>query len=538
MHLRSAATALTGTALLLAGTATAVRPATAADSPDLARFYDQKLAWGDCEGEEQPKGGTALKGMECSRLTVPIDYANPALGTITLAVGRYRSTGTGSGTGASASPSSGGGDRIGSLVFNFGGPGASGLTTLAEAKDTYRSLGKRYDLVSFDPRGVGRSSPVNCGKEAEEELEDGDGAPQVPPGDAPLDHGDLVKELKDIAAACAQHTGKLLPHVGTINVSRDLDVLRQALGDEKLNYMGISYGTRLGSVYAAQFPDRSGRLVLDAVDTLTENSRVSGLNQARAFQKAFEAFLATCADQKQNCPLGSTTAEATRTVDRVVAALTRKPVRDEAGNPFGVADLRGALSISLYAAQAWPALAQGIADLDQDGDPGILVEINSLADEPGNGEEALIAVNCADDPDRGAVSEKELATIEKEFTEASPVFGRDMVGGAISCTGWPAGTDYIRNVENVSGPQVLLIGTKGDPATPYRWTEETARRLGNAVVLQYDGEGHGAYGSSPCIREKTDAYLVDGTLPADGTACPAVPPGEPGDELPETLPGT
>ncbi|CAM5651749.1 proteinase [Streptomyces spiroverticillatus] len=523
MHIRSTATALTGTALLLAGSVSA---ALAEDAPDLARFYGQKLTWGDCTADEQPKGGTALKGMECSRLTVPIDYANPGLGTVDLAVGRYRTSGADT-------------DRKGSLVFNFGGPGASGLTTLAEAKDTYKSLGKRYDLVSFDPRGVGRSAPVTCGKEAEGELEEGDGAPQTPADGQKLDAGELVKEAKEIAAGCAKHTGKLLPHVGTINVSRDMDVLRQALGDEKLNYMGISYGTRLGSVYAAQFPEKSGRLVLDAVDTLTENSRVSGLNQARAFQQAFDTFLATCAEQyKKDCPLGSTVKDATGTVDRVVASLGKAPLKAKDGSEFGVAELRSAMSMAMYAPQAWGALAFGIAEIDKNRDPAILAELNELGDMSGNGDEAILAVNCADDPDRTPLTDEELARIEKDFTQASPDFGRDMIGGAISCTGWPAGTDFIRTLENVKAPKVLLIGTKGDPATPYRWTEETAQRLGNAVVLRYDGEGHGAYASSPCIREKTDAYLVDGTLPEDGTACPAVPPGVPDQELPDTLPGS
>ncbi|MFJ2742119.1 alpha/beta hydrolase [Streptomyces sp. NPDC087440] len=526
MQIRTTATGVAGTVLLLAGTVVATGPATAADTPDLTRFYEQKLTWGDCKAEEVPNGGTALKGMECSRLTVPIDYGKPDLGTIALAVGRYRATGAD-------------GDRKGSLVFNFGGPGASGVTTLAEAKDTYKSLGKRYDLVSFDPRGVGRSSPVTCGKEAEEELEEGDGAPQTPPAGRQIDADALVKEAKDIAAACARHTGKLLPHVGTINVSRDMDVLRQALGDEKLNYMGISYGTRLGSVYASQFPDRSGRLVLDAVDTLTENSRVSGLNQARAFQRAFDTFLATCAEQyTADCPLGGTVKDATRAVDRVVASLTKAPLKAEDGTEFGVAELRAAMSTSMYVPQAWGALAFGIAEIDKNRDPAILAELNDLADQPGNGDEAILAVNCADDPDRTPVTKEELAQIEKEFTQASPDFGRDMMGGAISCTGWPAGSDYVRTVENVKAPKILLIGTKGDPATPYRWTEETARRLGNAVVLRYDGEGHGAYGSSPCIREKTDAYVLDGVLPDDGTSCPAVSPGVPDEELPDTLPGT
>ncbi|MFI6642478.1 alpha/beta hydrolase [Streptomyces sp. NPDC050504] len=521
--------ALGGTALFL----TALPACTASDTaskeerPELARFYQQKLTWSGCEGDDR------LEGMECAKLTVPVDYTDPKSGTIAVAVGRYRST---AGPNAAAAPSgsappSGSTARIGSLVFNFGGPGMSGLTGLADAREDYRALRAHYDLVSFDPRGVGRSAPVKCGTAldgGEDDTDQGDELPTDAAGRAAL-----VKELTSIAAQCAAGTGKVLPFVGTVNTSRDMDVLRQALGDDKLHYFGTSYGTRLGAVYAKQFPDRAGRLALDAVDTLTENSRASALTQARAFQKALESFVDDCAGQGEKCPIGATEAAAVRTVDETVARITEAPVESADGSPFTVRDLRTAISNSLYSAELHPTLAEGIARLHDSEDPAVLVEINRAfagedeegnRDEADNSDEAILAINCADDPDRPADPAAEIASLEEEFTEASSVFGTEMAREAVSCTGWPAGSDYIRKIEDTGGPKVLLIGTKGDPATPYQWTGETAKRLGNAVVLTYEGEGHGAYSASTCVRAKTDAYLIEGKLPADGTSCPAEAP--------------
>ncbi|MER5884345.1 alpha/beta hydrolase [Streptomyces sp. NPDC001941] len=511
MKRRSAISGLAGiAALLLAAPAAPVHAAR--DTPDLARFYQQEPRWSGCRDNPE------LKDMQCAGLTVPVDYAHPADGTIEIAVGRYRATGPAD-------------RRTGSLVFNFGGPGQSGLTGLAGARADYAELGKRYDLVSFDPRGVGRSAAVKCGKDDGGDSEEGggDSAPTTP-----AERTRAVQELKDHAAACRKNTGKVIDHIGSINASRDMDVLRRALGDDKLNYFGTSYGTRLGAVYASQFPATTGRFVLDAVDTLTDDARQSALAQAKAFQRSLDTFLAGCATQGNRCPLGTTPQAAAATLDRLVAKLGRSPVKDKAGDAFTTADLRTALTNSLYSAQLWPALAVGLQQLDQHDDPGVLAEINRVfagedadgdkKDKYDNSQLAILAINCADDPVRAADPAAELAAVQKEFTQASPVFGDELAGAAVSCTGWPKGTDYIRDIDRTEGPDILLVGTKGDPATPYQWTGETARRLGNTTVLTYEGEGHGAYSASACVRQRVDTYLLEGKLPDPGDSCPPEQP--------------
>ncbi|MEU1072115.1 MULTISPECIES: alpha/beta hydrolase [unclassified Streptomyces] len=501
--------------------ALAVPAAADGAQPDLSRFYSQRLVWGGCTVKDAPKG------MECAELTVPIDYARPEDGTIALAVARVRAAESGegpTGTGTGAAPARAGAPK-GSLVLNFGGPGESGLKGLGDFMADTARLAPAYDLVTFDPRGVGRSAPVRCGAEAEEVIEGSSGS--VPADDAE-GRAQLVEELRAVAEGCRRTTGKLLPYVGTINASRDLDVLRRALGDRKLNYFGISYGTRLGAVYAAQFPRRTGRMVLDAVDSLTADAARSAFAQATAFQKALDTFLSDCAARGARCPLGASTARAAGTLDATVARLERAGAKTASGADFTSADLRTALTDALYAEQLWPTLARGIAALHDKGDPALLEEITrqfagkdtrSGRTEDDNSREALLAVNCADDPVRAKDPAAELASLEARFAKASPMFGPEQAGAAISCTGWPAGTDFIRSIHRTGAPPALLIGTRGDPATPYPWAAETARRLGKGVVLTYEGEGHGGYTASQCVRDAADAFLLDGVLPAAGTSC-------------------
>ncbi|GAA0628463.1 alpha/beta hydrolase [Streptomyces crystallinus] len=510
--------------------ALAVPAAADGAEPDLSRFYAQRLTWGGCTVKDAPKG------MECAELTVPVDYARPEDGTIALAVARVRAAEAGEGPTGRGTDSSGGAASApapkGSLVFNFGGPGESGLKGLGGFMADTARLAPAYDLVSFDPRGVGRSAPVHCGDEAEQEIESSSDSASANDAES---RAQLVEELRTVARECLRTTGKLLPHVGTINASRDLDVLRQALGDKKLNYFGISYGTRLGAVYAAQFPKRTGRMVLDAVDSLTADAAQSAFAQTTAFQKGLDTFLADCAAQGATCPLGATTSKATSTLDATVAQLDRKSAKTASGADFTSGDLRTAITNSLYAEQLWPVLAQGIATLHEKGDPAVLDEINKrFAGEDAQGDraaddnsrEAMLAVNCADDPVRAKDPAAELASLEEKFAKASPMFGPEQVGAAISCTGWPAGTDYLRGIDRTGAPPVLLIGTRGDPATPYQWAAETARRLGRGRVLTYEGEGHGGYSASQCVRDEADAFLLDGALPAEGTSCARETPPE------------
>jgi pimeloyl-ACP methyl ester carboxylesterase len=513
--------AATATLSLLAAGLPAV--ASAGDGPDLSRFYGQRISWAACEGDGLPGD------LQCGKVTVPLDYARPDRGTLDLALARYRATG----------------DRRGSVLLNFGGPGGAGIPQLAAGGKDFMGLTNGYDVVTFDPRGVGRSSPVSCG-EGMSELS------AATAGSTGTDVRTALRAIRKAAAECAEHSGAVLPHIGTVNASRDLDVMREALGDKKLNYLGFSYGTRLGAVYAAQFPKKTGRMVLDGVDTLTESMAEQGLTGARGQQTALDDFVGWCA-KNLACPFGQDARSAREQVVQLVDSLDENPVPSAFGPPFSGQDLVGAISQALYSKALWPVLEQALGLLVQDGDTHGLAQLSGgaslpdtsatarqrqgqgkqrnggLVDEedipPDNLPAALMAVNCADDPDRPGADEvaRKVDELRAAYEEASPVFGRYRLTQVLMCYGRPKGTDYIRDeVRDVPASKMLLVGTRGDPATPYRWTLETAERLGSAaVVLDNKGEGHTGYASSKCVHRKVDDFLLYGSLPAGGSSCGA-----------------
>ncbi|MEU0227935.1 alpha/beta hydrolase [Streptomyces sp. NPDC006284] len=518
---RRAVTGALGLALLGAGLPAAT--ATADDAaPGPARFHDQKVTWSACEGMDVPKD------LQCGKVTVPLDHDRPEAETLDLALARYPATTD---------------HPRGSVLINFGGPGGSGVSEFASGGGKeFMHLTNDYDVVTFDPRGVGRSSPVTCGPATVDIIEATDGNKTL------TDPEDVLGRLRDAAAECAQHSGPVLRHIGTVDAARDLDVMRRALGDDRLNYLGFSYGTRLGAVYAAQFPDKVGRVVLDGVDTLTEPLTEQGLAGARGQQTALENFLDWCV-QDIACPFGQDARSARRQVEQVIASLDADPVPTGFGEPFSGQDMVGAVGQALYSEELWPSLQRALAQLMEDGDTRGLegfvsggVTFPVRAPEPARGREragggltdqedvpldnlpaALMAINCADDPDRPTAEQVagSLGRLRARYEEASPVFGRYRLTQVLMCHGRPKGTDYIRDdVKDLDTARMLLVGTRGDPATPYRWTVETAERLGApAVVLDNKGEGHTGYASSECVHRKVDDFLLYGSLPADGSSC-------------------
>ncbi|QES49559.1 alpha/beta hydrolase [Streptomyces venezuelae] len=476
------------------------------------------IRWGgDCPERPVPSG------LECGTLTVPLDHAAPAKGTVDLALARIPAAGP---------------QRRGSLLLNFGGPGAPGIATLADVHREFADLGEAYDLVTFDPRGVGHSAPVSCGGA----LRDGPPAPDddVDAPEAPTAAAKLAA-LRLVAERCAQHSGPVLPYIGTIHVARDMDLIRQALGEDRLDYLGFSYGTRLGAAYAAQFPQRTGRMALDGVDTLSESLAEQALVSAKGQQQALDNFLSWCA-RRSDCVYGTNTRTAKEKVRALVARLDRSPLTGPDGASFTGQDIIGAIATGLYSTAQWPALARGLRLAERQGDPAGLLEVGGPTDpEPeedpavdgsdpvpdDNGEAALVAVNCADDPGRGkdAASpeavEKEIEALKGEFRKASRIFGPSQLMTVLSCYGRPPGTDFIRKIDRPGAPRMLLVGTRGDPATPYQWTEETARLLGSAAILDHKGDGHTGYAGSGCVRGRVNAFLIDGELPNGTQSCPA-----------------
>ncbi|MYS24632.1 TAP-like protein [Streptomyces sp. DvalAA-14] len=462
--------------------------AIADDSPDLSGFYRQSIGWSTCADAKAPAKA------RCGTVSVPMDYRHPDGTTLDIAVSRLPATGPGL--------------RLGALAVNFGGPGISGITELdARAKDL-AALNRRYDLIGFDPRGVARSAPVDCGDLSE------------------------VADPAQLAAACSRHSGWLLPWLGTPNAARDLDVIRQAVGDDRLAYLGFSYGARLGAVYAHEFPDRAGRIVLDGVPDPSLDAVGTALGQARAFQKALTDFAGDCA--AHHCPLPGHDAA------QVMAAIT-EGAQQMAGSPLatdtGTLDRAGylqALQNALYSKDTWPYLRQALGNL-RSGDGDLMMQLaypeefgsqavrRAVADwtgaPQGNAETAKLAIDCRDTSERR--TPQQVRAYDARFTKASALFGRDIQATLLACTGWPAGDDSTRHVAARGAPQMLMVGTTGDPATPYPGAGDMAKALANnSHVLTYRGEGHGAYfAHSACVRAKVDAYLLEGELPAPHATC-------------------
>ncbi|MEV8596958.1 alpha/beta hydrolase [Streptomyces sp. NPDC052012] len=518
----SAAALLSGAVLLSASLAACGRAGDGATAQgggndnDRGRVWAQSLIWKDCPAPSSLQGGGAAPEplpdgtrWQCTTMQAPLDWDRPDGETIGIALIRVR-------TGADA------GGRIGSLLFNFGGPGVSGVATLPALASAYEKLRDRYDLVSFDPRGVGNSNGVTClGAEAMDGMSQQD----LNPDDGEAEIKDRLQNQLEYAAACERNSGRMLPHVGTEDAARDMDLMRDLLGDDKLHYFGISYGTELGGVYAHLFPHHVGRAVFDGVVDPTLDQLEQALAQTEGFQLAFTHFAQWCV--RTGCALGDSPEQIEALVMELEAELDDEPL------PVGDDDLvlTGSLLInaivqSLYQETSWPALEVGLQEVvEGDGDT-LLNLAQALAARNRDGSysnelDAQIAITCADRSDRYTV--EQLLETAPKFEAASPLFGDTMLWGALQCAGWPVpGKAEHPDVRAPGAPPILLVGNTGDPATPYEGAARMAEQLGTGVgvELTYKGEGHGAYNSgNSCVQNKVNAYLLEGRLPAPGTVC-------------------
>jgi pimeloyl-ACP methyl ester carboxylesterase len=484
-----------------------------AGDEDLTR---QRLDWKDCPSPSQEQGGGGSPSplpdgdaWQCATMKTPLDWDRPDGETIDLALIRARASGPDSA-------------RIGSLVFNFGGPGGSGVTTLPAFGQDYARLRTRYDLVSFDPRGVGRSAPVRC---LSDRRLDAYFQQDATPDDG-AERAELLENTREFNAACEQNSGKILPHVRTTDAARDMDLMRQVLGDGRLHYFGISYGTELGAVYAHLFPKNVGRAVFDAVVDPTQTSEQGSLGQAEGFQRALDNYAEDCTSKAEDCPVGDTPQDVKDRIARLLKDLDSRPVPGIFPRDLTQTAATSGIAQSLYSKDFWEYLTEGLEGA-YDGDGRVLMVLSdSLNGRSENGEysnltAANTAINCADDKPR-----YDTAYVQgrlPEFRRASALFGDFLAWGMLGCTDWPvAGAADHPDVRAPGAPPILVIGTTGDPATPYEGARRMADALGEGVgvELTYEGEGHGAYtGESSCVREAVDRYLLDGTVPAGGTVC-------------------
>ncbi|MDX3352423.1 alpha/beta hydrolase [Streptomyces sp. ME01-24h] len=435
-------------------------------------------------------------------MTVPLDYARPEAGDIRLAVVRRQATGPRSG-------------RIGSLLFNPGGPGVSAVDDLFSFADAFSPiLRAAYDLVGVDPRGVGRSAPVDCGS--------GTSLPGAVAGrDAEAEAGatDPGSGFARVADACAHSAGRLLPHVGTPDAARDMDVVRAVLGDDRLRFLGYSYGSYLGATYAELFPSRVGRMVLDgAIDPGMDAFRAT-LGMARGYQAAWDAFAADCV-ARPGCPVGHSVRDAGRILDGLVAELDEA---SKAGGDLGLPatgdDLLTAVTSAL-AAPAWGELRNLLRQVAA-GDAATRRLLLGTADSALPGEQSLVAVNCLSSALGPRSTAAQTRAAMAEFHRAAPQFGAYYAGFLPMCAHWPARPTQVPHRITARGaPPILVIGTTRDPATPYEQARSLASQLDSGRLLTWDGVGHTAYRQgSACVDTAVDDYFLHGRLPADGTVC-------------------
>ena len=475
---------------------TSLPPDTDGVSAELLPFYAQELEWRDCDG------------FDCATVAVPLDWENPGAGEIELSVIRSRAEG--------------GGEPLGSLITNPGGPGASGVQLVRDASAFVATdpVREAYDLIGFDPRGVGESTAVRCydAEQMDAYLFD---IPDNPRGSAAWEQ-ELQERNRGFAEACEAGSGGILPYITTVNAARDMDVLRAVLGDRQLNYLGYSYGTFLGATYAELYPDRVGRLVLDGATDPSISGFEVGLIQGVGFESALRAYMAGCLEDDE-CPFRGTVDDALADVATLLATVDRDPLRNADGRMLGADALLQAIVSAMYAEQLWPILTAALTDV-LEGDPRVafLLADNYYDRVDGvyqnNQTEAFRAYNCMDYP-LDTTPEEEAAgraLLEAEAPTVAPYwFGPD------PCEVWPYPPTGTRGEIHAAGAApIVVVGTTNDPATPYEWAVSLADQLDSGVLITRVGEGHTGYNKgSACVDAAVERYLVEGVAPDGDLRC-------------------
>ncbi len=488
----------------LAGALTPFVPGSEAAGPPEAT-PPAELTWGPCEE------GTA-EVLECATLAVPLDYANPAGPTIDIAVIRLP-----------ARPDV----REGAILLNPGGPGGSGFdfaASAAEAIDFEMGLDGRFDIVGFDPRGVDRSGGIDC-------LDDATLDALVYADDTPDDVGEaaaIVAQQVMVGSKCQEVYGDSLRLYSTENTARDMDMIRAALGDEQLSYIGISYGTYLGGVYATLFPERVRAMVLDSAYEPTGDSEYDQwITQPVGFDQAFANWAAWC-EEGTECAF--TDVDVAARWDALLAALDANPVKSDTGRPVNHVVMETATKSAMYSELAWPSLGAALADAEVGDGTALLAMADSFNGRSSDGTydsiyQANPVIRCASGIDQ--VTPADPAALLAELQKAAPRFGRsyDLTDFRDTCRDSIA-EDIAAIVSSYPGPApIVVVGGLNDPATPFRWAEEIAAQMGpNVALVRYTGEGHGQILGSSCVTDAEALVIRDLQLPAPDTTCEPDPP--------------
>jgi len=462
-------------------------------------YYSQRLVWRECQG-----------GLECVEVIVPRDYAEPVAGEVVLSVARR--------------PARDPDRRLGSIVVNPGGPGGSGVGMVIDAQ-YYLSdeILDQFDIIGFDPRGVAASEPIICAESAA--LDAFLAADATPDSEAEITRLDQLS--REFAEACVENSGEMLAHVGTFDVARDLDIIRSALGEERLNYLGKSYGTFIGAAYADLFPDRVGRMVLDGAVDPSLSGEAGALGQALGFEVALDRFIADC-DKRSDCPLPGGRSAGRQRIAQLLDRADAQPLSTDQDRPLTEALAIYGIAGGLYDdVDGWGFLRLALARAFEGDGSDLLFLVDLYTDRTPDGEyasnatEALISVNCFDKPASPPLAG--VRQLAREWDRQAPVFGEYLAWGSLPCAYWPVHDPQPpRPLRATGSPEILVLGTTYDPATPVEWARSLAEQLDAGVYIEWKGDGHTAHGrGSPCIDDIVDRFYLDGAVPASGTVCPA-----------------
>jgi len=448
---------------------------------------------------------TPCGALQCGTVAVPLDYDQPQLGTIQIALAMHPAT----------DPA----QRIGSLVIDPGGPGVSGVNDLpSELSVLTAGLLARFDIVEFDPRGVERSSPVLCS--APSAGSSTSSAPGPLPDPVPTTTGAqlaLLANDEEYAADCESISGKILPFVGTVDAARDLDRIRQALGDAQLTYFGHSYGTLLGATYAEMFPTHVRAMVLDgAIDPAMSTTQMID-EQSEGFESVLDDFFSWCVSS--GCPWRPAGGASAAALLGLISQSRSLALPAGAGRTAGPGAIYYAVLSALYARNYWPNLGDALAQAAAGNGAGVLAMADNYVTQGStNAVDAETAIDCLDHPVSRAPSS--IPDLAAQAAVEAPFFGPLLAWGEASCAVWPVPSTRTPQATTAPGsPPILVVGATKDPATPYVWAQRLAAELQHGVLVTWQGENHVAYYYSGCVRAIDQAYFVAGTLPAPGTVC-------------------
>ncbi|QWW19780.1 alpha/beta fold hydrolase [Schaalia sp. 19OD2882] len=496
----------------------------AEDLPDpgdtLEGYYGQKIQWGQCRlGDIMTDYDSAPKDpdkYQCGHLRVPLDWDNLAGEDITLAIAVHRN----------------GKDGADALFYNLGGPGGDAVRSLVTrvTRSMGDSLVENFDIVAVDPRGVGKSTPVQCRNDKERDQANAGVDDQGKPFKMPESTDAIIKkateEITEITDGCQKYTGDLFKHIDTVSAAKDFDMVRAVLGQDKMHYLGFSYGTFLGATYADLFPDKVGRFVLDgALDPSIDVNTVNEL-QYRGFEASVENWAKDC-QTGPNCPFAGTPAEVKGQLKKFLDSLDASPLPTaDPSRPLTRGLAMTVLIGTMYSVDSYGVLTQALTQAVREGDGSQMLLVADLLNERNEdgtydsmGSDALIAVNMLDFPPSGTPAEweKQAKALKKEL----PLFGEQAGWSSAGLDAWPTSHAPRRKITAPGTPPIVVVGTTHDPATPYVMAQALAEQLSQGVLVTWEGWDHCAYSKdgSACVARAVEGYLVDGKVPEDNLKC-------------------